>query len=201
MKKISIYITISAIALIASTSAQAGQHYISGALSHNKETDRDVEYTSGGIEYKVKGGSTTGKGLAMAYGYDFDSSLRLEGAFSIFEATEGFNNTKIESITASAFYDLDTGGKVTPYVGAGLGLAVLGEEEDVEYSYAVTPTVQFMAGTSLEVSKHIDLFAGLKYQHVGSTNFGDATDGSGIESIGYSDFGIKTFEMGARYAF
>ncbi|MHA1540341.1 MAG: outer membrane protein [Alphaproteobacteria bacterium] len=201
MKKTSIYITASAVVLIAS-SAQAGQHYVAGALSHNSMSAPDVELASGGQSTKVKGVKQNGKGLSIAYGYDFDSSLRLESGLSVFEATEGFSDTLVTSMTASAFYDLDTGGKVTPYVGAGLGLAVVGEMEDTNKRWDVAPTVQFMAGANFEISKHVDLFSGLKYQHVGSTDFGEFTNGAleGV-SVGLSDFGVKTFEIGARYTF
>lgn len=107
-------------------------------------------------------------------------------------------NTKIESqsLMINGYYDIDTGSKLTPYVGAGIGyakikgkLSVLGEspysEDDNNFAWQVG------AGVGYALNDKVSLDAGYRY-----VDYGDFTkEGLKWESSAHELY------VGARYAF
>lgn len=106
-------------------------------------------------------------------------------------------NTEIESqsLMINGYYDIDTGSKLTPYVGAGIGYAkIKGKASSLEVSYSEDGNNfawQVGAGVGYALNDKVSLDAGYRY-----VDYGDFTkDGLKWESSAHELY------VGARYAF
>lgn len=121
MKKI---VLTSLSAILFGTAAQAGA-YIGGSLN----TVSNKEYAYDGKSHKYQGGGVSffdTLDLAVFAGYKFDNGLRVEADFADFHLHEK-DVDFVDSLNlhfglgqVRGLYDINTGGKLTPYVGAGV---------------------------------------------------------------------------------
>ena len=116
-------------------------------------------------------------------------------------------NAKLEtqSFMLNAYYDIDTGSKITPYIGGGIGYAKLKLNDqywqDV-YAKNIKDTNfawQIGAGVAYAVTDNISIDAGYRY-----IDFGDLSD-SGDDGYGGEsekiDVSANEFYLGVRYNF
>jgi OmpA-OmpF porin, OOP family len=142
-------------------------------------------------------GLTQGLGL----GYAFDGGFRLEG-----ELSHRFNELKPEigvltngdvhawSAMANAFFDLQRGGAVEPYVGLGVGMARINANaaglvnvNDVD----TVPAYQGMVGLAIGVNDQLDLDVGYRYFVAPGGEFGSVE----------ADYEHQAVTVGLRYQF
>ena len=153
-----------------------------------------------------------GYAIALAVGYDF-GDFRFEG--EIFSREADVDDTKTNGVTVNgdgnafaaggmvnAYYDFDLGSPWTPYVGAGLGAAVVGfenwraagidlaDDEDLVFAF------QGAAGLGYEFNDRFAVYGG--YRFFGTTDPSLEDDaGDDFDSEFYS----HTIELGFRYIF
>jgi OOP family OmpA-OmpF porin len=144
-------------------------YYVTGGAGLNFLEDADTAGTS----YEYDAG---GLGLG-ALGYKFGNGFRLEGELAY--RASGVSGTQrggasgeanAASLMANAFYDLNTGTKFTPYIGAGLGGALVTfdnvtipgganriDDSDLALAY------QAMAGVGYQLDRNLKLDLGYRY--------------------------------------
>ncbi len=148
-----------------------------------------------GASTKVKGGAVraeleynknadadkTHRMTLSGTGFDFDGKLEIES----------------QSLMLNAYYDIDTGTKFTPYVGAGVGYAKI-EGTLSESTTGLSESVddnnfawQVGAGVGYAVNENVSVDAGYRY-----VDYGDFTK----EDVNI-DVSSHEFYLGARYAF
>ena len=107
--------------------------------------------------------------------------------------------SRVQTVMLNAYYDINTGTKFTPYVGAGIGYSHLKAKiHDVDFSESKSDnnfTWQIGAGVSYAMTDNIALDAGYRYTDAGDVKF-------------YTEDGVNKFEaqsheflLGARYTF
>lgn len=225
MKKQWILAALSVVAFASSVQAgpyQGGQHgagrwpnwYIgvSGALTYVDETNVDVgNRTVGDVEFD------SGYGVTGAVGYTPGPTGTLLD-YTRFEVEIGHRVNDTENFTAggavsglsgeikeysymaNVYFDFDTQTQVSPYVGAGIGLATVTLEspslavdnDDSVFAY------QFMAGLGWQPEFMLNtvLQAGYRYHATSNPSFTNAA-GLGVEH----EYGVHSLEAGARFRF
>ena len=144
-----------------SVAAEKGMYvHASGGVNNIESTIVDDD------EYNID--FDDGTVFELGVGYNFGNNFRVEGSYSQSYSdnygsydwdyyNDGF---KVESLMASAYYDLDTGSNLTPFVGIGVGTASL----DNGYDTTDTFTYSFQVGLGYELSDKLDLVAKATYQ-------------------------------------
>lgn len=138
-----------------------------------------------GVSTKVNGGAVRAE---LEYNKNADAKKNTHLYGELF-------NTKIESqlFMINGYYDIDTGSKLTPYVGAGIGYAKIKgkileafySEDDNNFAWQVG------AGVGYALNDKVSLDAGYRY-----VDYGDFTkEGLKWESSAHELY------VGARYAF
>ena len=178
-----------------------------GGVTFVQDADNDALGTNVETSYDP------GYSVAGAVGYDF-GSFRLEGEISYREAAVDEIDVGFADLGASgdvyavagmvnAYYDFDLGSPWTPYVGGGVGGAVVGfdgvdtqalgefsEDEDLVFAF------QAAAGIGYEFTDNLTLYGG--YRFFGTTE-PELEDGAGT---GFdSEFYSHSIEVGLRYTF
>ena len=145
-----------------------------------------------------------------AIGYDFGNGLSVEGQVGYLNAgisgtvydgndlvTEG--SASITYAMLNAWYGIDLGG-VTPFVGAGLGVASLAVDADfTDFSTAsiddteTTWAAQIGAGLSVDVADNIAVTGRYRYMTTGEVSLTDASNhqNTGSASASIVDAGLK----------
>ena len=178
--------------------------YISGSAGLHFPSD-----ITGTDQFGGKGSLGTDGGFqgSVAVGYQWSQArAELELAYSAY----GVNSINpgnipvsgdgsVTSIFLNGYWDIPTGSKLRPYVGAGIGV---GFPSASEIKFAGVPVVdsgsssalalQAKAGIQYEVTKKGNLFLEAKYQHLGAHSIG-----SGIDKVDYD--GSGTFGLGIGY--
>jgi len=192
-------LTAAAIALAACVvppPAEAGDVYLSlrGGASLLQDSDMTIEIPGvGQIPAELE--FDPGWLAAIAAGYGWDNGFAVEGEFSyrqngidqeqLFGMTipiDGF--ARSYALMANGYYRVNTGTMVTPYMGAGVGGALLSIDADsVGGNFSDTDiqiAYQAMAGFSLEITPQLD--AGLEYRYFATTqpSFSDSTGGNTV---------------------
>lgn len=145
--------------------------YVAVGLAYDKMPDRDLVI----VGRKVNSQWKTGWGALAALGYRWSPRFRteLEGSERMAKVTT-FNDVAPwagkqwdNSVMVNAFYDVDVGGPITPYVGAGLGLTQLSWGSNFRVPTQAVPTVydgedtrvgwQAIAGVSYAVTPTVSL--------------------------------------------
>lgn len=131
------------------------------------------------FESEVDGGSEVsydvGYSVGGALGYQFTNGLRFEAAGNYLRVEEDDSNgveAEVATLLGNAYYDFDFGTRITPYVGAGLGVSFIDLDnfndsggggfvldDGTQFAYA------FHAGLSFEVTERLD--ATLNYTFLG----------------------------------
>ncbi len=202
----------------------AGNTYVKGNVGIFMFGDSEIEFESGGQEVDLGDiVSNTGFGLSAAVGRslgNFDVELEFayrEADFDEFEAkvftVEGVGfalpsggldgAVDIKTLMGNGIYNFKSSSSVTPYVGAGLGIAWVDADklDDSVFAY------QFLAGIDMAMNDNFSLLLG--YRYLGASDIsGDATlsveysgetyyaDGEGSASID-----SHNFEVGLKYSF
>ncbi len=111
---------------VTSCAVSNGQYYVGGWFGINALSSNDLKYTSASVDAEYD----NGYGGAVLIGYDYGAlRLELEGAYrsSSVEGLKPFVAAKgdldIQTLLLNAYYDIDTGSYLTPYLGAGVGWA------------------------------------------------------------------------------
>lgn len=206
---------------------------IGAGLSYMQE-ERDVsnDGTSGGpFIFDSSADYDKGIGVYTALGYAWDNNWRTElelsyrtndidqidpdgAGFSGFPAGTIAGDTKAYALMANAIYDIDLGSPITPYLGAGLGLAIVDHNiAGAATLSAPTPALSIAYGSSnyktlayqgiagLGIALAEDLTLDLSYRFFG-TRKGSATgtlNGAAAEfDTGYH---VHSFFAGLRWSF
>ena len=197
MRKTFLLAGVTGFLISSNASAFDYQQYISGKLTYS-DASHDISASSENMNFSdnLWGGS-------FAYGIR-KGAIRTELEFNIKEDAEKRvdeikNTVENKSVMLNAYYDIDTGTKITPYVGAGIGMSHLksslktnsGEVHESENNFAW----QVGAGVSYALTDKVALDAGYRY-----------SDDGDVE-IKSSDFSMKNeakshnFLLGLRYEF
>ena len=132
----------------------------------------------------------------VGVGYSFGNNFRMEGSYSQSYSEnygsydweywdDGFT---IKSLMASVYYDLDTGSKLAPFLGFGLGTASL----DNGFDTTDTFTYSFQAGLSYELSDKLDLVGKATYQTLQEYD---------LEGYDMNSHSLLQGTLGLRYTF
>jgi outer membrane protein OmpA-like peptidoglycan-associated protein/outer membrane protein W len=200
---------LAAFAVTAPTVAQAQTQptgpYISGALGVTQPSDWDL--TGGTINTEQE--SDMGFAGAIALGTKFSPNWRAEAEFSYsnadvdtFSGTSGSGETTMYGLMLNALLDIPTGTQWTPYIGAGIGGAVVDFDDlspvggsrvsDSDHVFAY----QGIAGVTYQVDDQMGLFT--EYRYVGTADRDMWTD----SSVGLSgEGGEHRIMVGLRWSF
>lgn len=159
----------------------------------------------------------TGFTLGAAIGYKFSDRDRWGSGFwngvrtelevgygqdDINVPMEQFENSQQPDIDgwrfmANTYYDIDTGTRFTPYVGAGLGFtsldlnnAGLSDKSDTTFTY------QFRGGVDYALTKQFSVNVGYRYLDTDNPKF---TNNDG--SLFQTEYNSHAIELGLRYSF
>lgn len=207
MNKTLLLAGVAAVLCASQANAVEIKQYVSGKLTYS-DVSADVKYSdiSSSSESKEEASDNV-LGGSFAYGIKLGAlrtelELNLKGTAEKKYADEyetWKNSLENNSIMLNTYYDIDTGTKLTPYVGAGMGLARLKSKidlEDAHYSKSKTSFAwQIGAGFSYAVTNDVSLDAGYRY-----TDSGDISGQSEDEKIKF-DSSSHEFLLGARYMF
>ena len=158
--------------------------------------DNDLTVTvPGPTEFTGELFYNTGWAMAAAAGYGWANGLALEAEMAyrqngidgeeVMGTPMGIDGTESSmAFMGNAIFNLDTGTRLTPFVGAGMGLAVLevdaqpdggGDFKDSDTQFAY----QAMAGVSFQVSSHLHL--ALEYVYFATTSPTFAADSVSVD--------------------
>ncbi|MDR6287503.1 MULTISPECIES: OmpA family protein [Inquilinus] len=222
MKKNLMYAAVGAAALLVAAPAMAQQYQATGlyvgagaGVNFRQEDSVDVRNgSSSGFTGATEGKSKYNVGPAgdIYLGYDW-GSIRADAEVSLrnndidkgtFNNGVTFKNGNVRTIgiMANAYYDFDFGSPFVPYIGGGVGVALINAElkrgnggthfNDFNTQFAY----QGIAGVSYNFSPN--LAANLEYRYLGNTSpkFKDAGD-----SLKYDSSNNHTVLVGLRYTF
>lgn len=118
----------------------------------------DVDIDAGTLEGEASIDNGFAGGLAV--GYDFGPArVEVEGAYRNSNAEEGDAELKIRTMMLNGYADFVTGGNLTPYLGAGIGLA----EVDIENYDDEVLAGQVAVGVQIAVSPKIAVDLGYRF--------------------------------------
>lgn len=207
--------TAAALVLLAGAPAQAQDDkmemhsadrgwYIAGMAGLHQTNDSDIEGSGINVEAEFDSGLA---GLA-AIGFDYGRNWRAEIEFgyrgadidSVSGAT-GSGDVDALSLIGNAIYDFNIGGKLEPYVGAGLGLARVSADgaspistsriDDDDYGIAL----QAAAGVAYPLNERLKLTLDYRFLSVQDLNY--TTDsGLGVDA----DYNDHAIFVGLRFA-
>jgi len=184
--------------LFFTSSASANNWYASGSVGLNTLGDSEPDLTVYGSTFPVKMDFDTGVNFGGALGYKF-RKIRME--FEISFRSNDINNFEaigttfvvpldISSTTylLNSFYDFESQGKFTPYIGAGLGFS------NIDFS-GLDDTVfafKLIGGGSYKINSNLDLTA--EYSYLGAQD----ADLDFFTGVSYD---THNFNVGFRYSF
>jgi len=191
--------------------AQAKDWYLGGSLGYNTTSDQTSTGDNRQVETEFKGGIAT----TSTIGVKLENNLRFEGEFAwrrndgktlAFNDIDrpGFTSKGAQSygVLINGYYDFDTGGSVTPYIGAGIGFDLVENEflygaVDFEDN-AVVLAWQAMAGISKPLTEKIDVFVDARYHSAVNPKFTRTSPAdTGFELD--SEYDNITISVGYRY--
>ena len=198
-------IALAAFAVTGTAQAQSSGPYVSGALGVTQPSDWDI--TGGTVNTKQE--SDPGFAGAIALGTTFSDNWRAEGELSYsnanvdsFSGTNGSGETSMFGLMFNGLYDFKTNSRWTPYIGAGIGAAVIKASDlspvggsrisksDQVFAY------QGIAGVNYKIDDQLGLFT--EYRYVGTADRDLRTDsGIAVES----DSGEHRIMVGLRWSF
>ena len=143
---------------------------------------------------KVKG--KTGWTVDAAAGRQIDSHFRAEGQilYSDDKQKVGDDRIKVLAGLANAYYDFDTGTKLRPFVGAGIGIGQVklddgraGDDDDTGFAY------QLQTGVAYAINDKLSAQIGYRYLGVNNVEIG-----SGAQAV-RGDYHDQAVTMGLTY--
>lgn len=195
MKKFALLAAVAAIAIAPQAKAEEFPYwYIGLDASVNQQADGDFGTTEASYD--------TGVGFNGAWGYRFletSAAVELEVGYDKSDVDNGVGELKNNFVAINGIVDFPTGSQVSPYVGAGIGLARV-DADSVTVNgvsangHDTVPMYQAMVGVSYkpETMPRTELNVGYRYQGL----FDDA-------EIGTTDveFQNHALEVGAEFNF
>ncbi len=164
-------------------------------FSNTEESDDGVDFIDN--HYKTGAGGTFGIGAK----YD---SFRVEGeALYLSTNIDGFQTSagasgrldtdvKVAAFMANGYIDINTGTALTPYVGAGLGVAhATFSTAGIDDASDDVLAYQALAGVSYNIDPHNSISLGYRYFATNDLSIGGST----------TTFGKSIAEIGYRYTF
>lgn len=151
-----------------------------------------------------------GWGALGAVGYKYGNSLRSElelgyrhasiddVSLSAFDA----GSAKVYSLMANTIYDIPTSLDFSPYIGAGVGAAVVSYDNmrtiagSVVDDSEIVPALQGLVGFSVPFAQNLDFFAQYQYQYLFDV---EPNTNAGLEVD--ADYGNSLILAGLRYTF
>ena len=180
--------------------------YVSGKVTFSDASHDDKWVNEDGDAGKEKFSDNVWGG-SVAYGVK-TGAVRTELELNMKQDAEkklheGNETTKVSmenaSVMLNAYYDINTGTKFTPYVGAGIGYSHLKAKiHDVDYSESKSAnnfTWQIGAGVSYALTDNLALDAGYRYTDAGDVKLHTE------DSVNKFEAQSHEFLLGARYTF
>lgn len=202
MRKISLFLSVSALSLAAAVPAQAGW-YAGADAGVNIMQDESISGVdnSDGSTWTDTSKNSTGYGLQMQGGYNFGGpKAELELGYrsnSLSSLKNGGGNSSGDttslSVMANGIYQFLPKSKWHPFVGAGIGMAQIGadwsqggrkvlDDSDLVFAY------QGIAGIAYDLNKHWELKTQYRYFATQDATLTD-TDGGSVKT-GYHSHSI-----------
>ena len=194
-------------------------------------------FTSGSEKFGNKSDNTFGGSIAIGYDFDkrFDVPIRTEIEYAFFSQAEikhdGFMDPGVEygrvkhqydiqTLFWNTYFDINTGTKFTPYIGAGIGLAFIDYRYDVHYialgseTANQSPATSKMntnfawnigAGVGYDITDNWTIDAGYRFVSFGSVSTKTKYDGDEKADWSYKgktdNLYQHQFAVGVRYTF
>lgn len=193
-------------ALSVSIPALAGEkgYYVGAGVGLVKPSDKNISGVNSG---KVNFDNTFMGSISL--GYDYASPWRGEvelsrrgGNVDTVSGAAGSGEVLATGIMANALYDFNTIGSITPYVGAGLGLAQVKLDSVRPFGTANyndsdnALAYQGIVGVSYKIKDNLDFFT--DYRYMGARGI-DVTSSAG--NAGSFNYGSHAIMAGLRFAF
>lgn len=202
--RVSNLLPAAAAALIASSTAASAQAtattYFGGHAGLNLTVDSDI--TEPVVFYGDTASFDTGFALGGFVGYDTGTGVRVEGeltyrsndldGFSLLPGVPFDGGIDSLSLMGNVFYDFNTGSAWSPYVGGGLGVALMTaditsvgidviDDDDTVFAY------QLGAGVGYALSPTVSITADYRFFATGNPEFADfAADNIEFEYMNHS---------------
>ena len=156
---------------------------------------------------KIKNFRIEAEVLWVRYGINDVTYSEIALPVSIDQLNEGVEisgNIGHTAFMGNVYYDVDTGTKWVPYVGAGAGLAKTTIDTEVSLlgtvgqgtGWDIVPAAQLQTGVAYKVTKNLKAYAGYRYTRLGGSRITQES-GSTIKS---RSSGNSHFEVGVRYS-
>ena len=200
MNKTLLFVGASALLLSSNANAFDTQQYVSAKLTYSDAT-HDIGYRDFEETDKLKFGDEV-LGGSFAYGIK-NGALRTEIELNLKDdAKEGYeggtSTMENNSVMLNAYYDINTGTRLTPYIGGGVGVAYnkAGIKSESEFSKSKTNFAwQLGGGLSYALTANVDIDAGYRYSDTGNVKMRDGDSVIKYESESHE------FLLGIRYTF
>ncbi len=198
--------------------------YVSAKLSYAKT---NVDYSqlhgtthrSSDLDDKIWGAKlAVGVATPVAHGavrteleYGFSQTFKADFTDAETAKAGGVAKMKgdIDTYMLNAYYDIDTGTKFTPYVGAGIGIAHIKAQGNVDFNGERVSDFsksknnfawQIGAGAAYAVTDNVSVDLGYRYTDAGNVKGTASFTGDEKPSI-KTESDIHEFLLGARYSF
>lgn len=185
-------------------------HHYNKILDNNHKDDVWGIRLAYGAATPVKYGKLRGE---LEFGWNEDAKDSSTNAFKVITpaTVNATTETSVYSAMLNVYYDIETGTKFTPYVGAGLGYARVESKASLPDNGVSTKSSdnnlawQIGAGVSYAMTDNISFDAGYRY-----TDYGNVKDSGQINVAPFKkpfdvsskyDVTSHEFLLGARYSF
>ena len=208
MKKLLLMAGVAAFAFASNANALEVNPYVSAKLSYDWAKDEfKNNWTTG--DWKVKlhkniwGGHYAAGVKARAIRAEIEWNHYQDAKRKAYGERFRLQN---HSLMLNAYYDLNTCTKWTPYIGAGMGIAMLKfTEKDMEDGWKVSDRAynfawQVGAGVAYDLTKNVALDAGYRYINSGSAISRKETWNGGYDKYKTNAASHEIY-FGARYTF
>ena len=159
--------------------------------------------------------------LGSGIGYRFNDTLRADLTLDYLtsHAVKGYLSAAVADrltqddtlLLANGYYDIGTFAGLTPYVGAGLGLARVDSDPLVRtvngvnaftFAGAIRYSLAAAAATgiSFDIGRGLQADVGYRFTWIGKTRTGAETTATLPGTVGLGDNGVHQFRVGVRYS-
>jgi opacity protein-like surface antigen len=144
---------------------------------------------------KVKG--KTGWTVDAAVGRQIDSHFRAEGQLIYSDDKQKAGDARIKMLAglANAYYDFDTGTKLTPFIGAGVGIGQVKLDGGAIDNHDTGFAYQLQTGVAYPINDKLSAQIGYRYLGVNNVEIG-----SGAQVV-RGDYHDQAVTMGLTYKF
>jgi outer membrane protein OmpA-like peptidoglycan-associated protein len=179
-------------------------YYVGAGIGASIPNDSDYKSTALTGEIDLE----TSPLVSATAGYRYGNGLRseIELSYSQHDVNSIANTQASGDLTSSAaaaniIYDINTNTPITPYLGGGLGVALINADTKTSASSVddsdIAPVAQGILGLSYRTEQPFDIYTQYSYkENLGDLNFRDNT-GAKVES----DYKNQALTIGLRYRF